>query len=120
MKIVVTSTGETLESEVDARFGRTKNFIIYDSENGEYSVIDNKQNLELPSGAGVQTSNNIINTGAEVVITPNCGPKAFRALTAAGIEIYTCKVGVVSEAIKEYKNGKLEKMEDPNVNGHWG
>ncbi|MFC1726694.1 NifB/NifX family molybdenum-iron cluster-binding protein [candidate division KSB1 bacterium] len=120
MKIVVTSTGETLDSEVDARFGRTKKFILYDTESENFSVIDNEQNLELASGAGIQTANNIINAGAETVITPNCGPKAFKALNAAGIKIFICEEKKVNDVINDFIFGKLEEIKDPNVNGHWG
>ena len=41
MKIAITSRGETLNSEVDPRFGRAACFIIIDTETMDFSVIEN-------------------------------------------------------------------------------
>ena len=119
MKVILTSTGDSLESEIDPRLGRCKFFILFDTDDDSFSVIDNKQNMELPSGAGVQAAHNIISSKADAVITPNCGPKAFRALSAAGIKIYSCEVRKVGDIIKDFKADKLEQVENPNVSGHW-
>ncbi|HID29597.1 MAG TPA: dinitrogenase iron-molybdenum cofactor biosynthesis protein, partial [Desulfobacterales bacterium] len=52
MRIAVTSTGNELISDMDPRFGRAKYFIIVDPKTLEYEVAENKQNLNLPQGAG--------------------------------------------------------------------
>lgn len=119
MKVVLTSTGDSLESEIDPRLGRCKYFIVYDTDEESFTVMDNKQNMELPSGAGVQAAQNIISSKAKAVITPNCGPKAFRSLSAAGIKIYSCKVTNVKDVIEDFKAGKLQETGNPNVSGHW-
>ena len=119
MKIIITSTGNSLESEVDQRFGRAAMLLLYNTDDGSFSVIDNKQNLESPSGAGIQASTNVINSGAEVVITPNCGPKAFRVLSSAGIRVFSCSSGKIKNIIDDFKNGKLEEIKQANVEGHW-
>jgi predicted Fe-Mo cluster-binding NifX family protein len=119
MKIVVTSTGNSLESEVDQRFGRAPYFIVYDIDEDAFSVIDNKQNIETASGAGIQSAQNIINSGAQTVITPNCGPKAFRVLSTAGIKVFSCKNGIIKDIIEDFKNGKLSEITQANVEGHW-
>ena len=119
MKIIITSTGDNLDSEIDQRFGRSAIFILYDTGDDSFSVIDNKQNIESSSGAGIQTAQNIINAGAEIVITPNCGPKAFRVLKTAGVKIYSCKEGKVKDAIEDFKNCRLNEISEANVEGHW-
>ena len=119
MKIIVTSTGDTLESEVDLRFGRAEKFILYDTEDGSFSVIENQQNLQALSGAGIQTSKTIIDAGAEAVITPNCGPKAFSVLSSEGIRVFTCKIEKIKDIIADFKNNKLEEIKQANVEGHW-
>ena len=55
MKIVITAKGTALDSEIDPRFGRAQYFILYDTDDHSFSVLDNKQNLGAPQGAGVQT-----------------------------------------------------------------
>jgi predicted Fe-Mo cluster-binding NifX family protein len=119
MNIVITSQGKSIDSMVDPRFGRAKYFIVYDLESGDYTAIDNVQNLNAPQGAGIQAGQNVIGTGAEVLITGNCGPKAFRILNAGDVKVYKSDGGTVEENIEKYKSGKLEELKDANVEGHW-
>ncbi|MCP4131438.1 MAG: dinitrogenase iron-molybdenum cofactor biosynthesis protein [bacterium] len=118
MKIAITAQGKDPDSEVDPLFGRAKGFIIYDNETGDYTYIDNLKNLNAKQGAGIQSSKNIIDAGAEVLITGDVGPKAFRALNSADVEIYTGAKGRVRESIDLFKNGKLKKTADATVEGH--
>ena len=119
MKIGIPSMGENIESEIDTRFGRAAKFIIYDTDDDSYVFIDNTQNLESMQGAGIQTAQNIINAGAKILITPNCGPKAFKVLSSAGIKVFKCGSEIVSNIINKYKNGALEELNEANVEGHW-
>ena len=119
MRIAVTSTGQTLSDPIDLRFGRTAFFILVDSETMEFEVVENSQNLNLPQGAGIQAGKTIVEQKADVLITGNCGPKAFQVLQSAGIAIFTGAQGSVDNAIQMYKNGDLTKSQDANVEGHW-
>ncbi|GAI92280.1 unnamed protein product [marine sediment metagenome] len=42
MKIAITSRGETLDSEVDPRFGRAEYFLIGELESMDFRAIENK------------------------------------------------------------------------------
>ncbi|HHY05571.1 MAG TPA: dinitrogenase iron-molybdenum cofactor biosynthesis protein [Clostridia bacterium] len=119
MKIAVSTTGESLDSLIDERFGRTSQFLLYDLEKNTYSLFDNKQNRTAPQGAGIQTAQNIINAKADVVITGNVGPKAFRTLNAGKIKVYLATGITVREALEQYKKGLLPEAQDSNVEGHW-
>lgn len=119
MKIAVTSDGNTLDDEVTPRFGRCKYFVIVDSEDYSFNVIDNVQNLNASQGAGIQAGQTVINNGADAVLTGNCGPKAFRILSTAGMKICHGVSGTVREAVDAYKAGKLALADDANVEGHW-
>ena len=119
LKIAVTSKGTELTSEVDPRFGRAQYFVVVDTETLEFEVVENTQNLNLPQGAGIQSSKKVIEAGAEVVITGNCGPKAFKALSGAGVKIATDGSGRVIDMVQKFKNGMLSYADDANVEGHW-
>jgi predicted Fe-Mo cluster-binding NifX family protein len=119
MNIAVTSQGNNLDSQIDPRLGRTKFFIVYDLEKDEFAAMDNKQNLNAPQGAGIQAAQNIIGTGSEAVITGNCGPKAFRVLSAGDVKVFKAVDGTVKENIEKYRSGELNEMSDANVEGHW-
>jgi len=111
--------GDSLDSEVDQRFGRAKNFILFDTEKEKFSVVDNQQSLNMQSGAGVQAAQNIINSGAEVLLTSNVGPKAYQVLSAAGIKIFLGAKGKIKDAINDFKEGNLKEATEANVVGHW-
>lgn len=119
MRIAISSQSNSLDSPVDPRFGRTAGFVIYDTETNEQSWADNKQNLTLAQGAGLQTAQNVAMAGAKAVITGHMGPKAFMALQKGGVEIYLFTEGSVSEAIAAYKDGKLAKADEADKQGHW-
>ncbi len=107
MKVAVAATGNTLEAQVDPRFGRARFFLIVDTDSGMYEVCDNTQSLAAPHGAGTQAAATISRCGAQVVIAGDCGPKAFRALTAAGVQVYVGVSGTVAQAIEALKAGRL-------------
>jgi len=119
MKLAVSSIGKDLEAKIDPRFGRAPYFIMVDSETLLYEVVNNSQSLNLPQGAGIQAGQTIVNNNVDVLITGNCGPKAFQVLQSAGIEIVTGASGSVKDAVLQYKDGKLKPAENPNVEGHW-
>ena len=119
MKIAVTSTGKTLDSQVDPRFGRAACFIIVDTETMDFNVIEN-ESVAAAGGAGISSAKVVIDAGAEAVLTGNCGPNAERTLTTAGVKLYTGATGTVAEAIELFKSGKLTEAAGPNVQPHFG
>ena len=119
MKIIVTASGDTLESPVDPRFGRAEKFIVYDEQTGAFEAVDNSTNRDLPQGAGIQAAGLVAELGAKCIITGHCGPKAFTALEAAGVQIFVGAKGTVGEAIDRFKAGELESASGPNAEGHW-
>ena len=119
MKIAITAQGEQLGSPVDPRFGRSKWFIVVDTETGAFEAVDNKKNFNAAQGAGIQAGRNVAELGAEAVVTGNMGPKAFATLRAAGISVYTGAKGTVQEALDQFKAGTLDLAQGANVEGHW-
>jgi len=119
MKIAITSTGKDLDALVDPRFGRARHFILYETDDGSFSILENSQNLKAPQGAGIQAGRTIVESGAEVLITGNCGPKAFEVLSSAEIKVFIGADGTVREAIDGFESGDLEEARVANVEGHW-
>lgn len=119
MKIAITATGKTLDSQVDPRFGRADYFVLIDTETMGVETIEN-QNVAAAGGAGISSAKTVIDAGARAVLTGNCGPNAHRTLAAAGIKIYTGLSGTVAEAAEQFKSGKLTETDGPNVQSHFG
>ena len=119
MRIAVTSQGTDLTSKVDPRFGRASYFLVFDTTDESLEVIENSQNVNASQGAGIQAAENIARKNVDVVVGANFGPKAFRALEAAGIKAALWTDGTVSEAIELARNDKLKICDKANVKEHW-
>lgn len=119
MKIAISCSGQDVASAVDARFGRAPFFIIADTESGEWTALENAQNMQAPQGAGIQSAEHVVNAGAEAVLTGHCGPKAFRVLSAAGVKICVGVSGTAADAIARFKKGELTATDAADVEGHW-
>ena len=119
MIIAVTAQGNDLQGEVDPRFGRAKHFLLVDSETMRFEVVENEQNLSLPQGAGIQAAQVVTDHQADVVLTGNCGPKAFKTLDTAGVKVVIGVSGKIENAIQAYLQGELEHATQANVEGHW-
>jgi predicted Fe-Mo cluster-binding NifX family protein len=120
LKIAVPAQDSDLDAKIDMRFGRAKCFIVVDPDTWEFEVVDNKQNIQAPAGAGIQAAQIVADHGADVLIAGNCGPKAFKTLKAADIKVFTGPDGTIREAVNSYKNGELKPAEGANVDAHSG
>ena len=119
MKIGIPASSDSLEANVDPRFGRCPYFLIVNPDSMDFSVIPN-DSTNAAHGAGIQAAQTIANMGVDVVITGNVGPNAFNVLFATGIKILTGASGSIREAIEKFKTGQLKEVKNPNVGGHFG
>ena len=119
MKVLFTTSGQALEAPLDSRFGRAPVFLIYDMGRDTFEVVDNGKNLDAAQGAGIQAAQSAVRLGASCVVTGHCGPKAFRVLSAAGVQIYNTDAPTVAEALERFRSGKLTTASSADVEGHW-
>ena len=119
MKIAVTASGPELTSPVDQRFGRARYVVFVDLPERTLQAVENRGGVNAAQGAGVQTAQTVIDGKAEAVISGHCGPKAFRALAAAGIRVYLTPPGSVAEALDRFERGELNEASGADVDGHW-
>ena len=97
MKIAVSSTGDSPQSEADERFGRAAYFLVYDSDRDEWSVVSN-EGISQAHGAGLAAAQAIVDLGVDVLVSGRCGPKASGLLTSAGIDVIEGFSGIVADA----------------------
>jgi len=119
MKIIFTTSGNDLSAPLDSRFGRALKFLVYDKDLETFEVIDNHPNMNAAQGAGIQAAQQVAQAGAQILITGHCGPKAFRVLQAAGIQVYNSDAPTVADALKAYLAGNIKPMKTADVEGHW-
>jgi predicted Fe-Mo cluster-binding NifX family protein len=119
MKICVSAVANSLDAQLDPRFGRCPYFVIVDLESMQFEAIPNNASGAM-GGAGIQAAQTIAGKGVTVLITGNVGPNAYQALSAAGIKIVTGAFGTVKEVVERYKKGELSETDAPTVEGHFG
>lgn len=113
------TANDGLNSQIDARFGRASGFLVVDEATGDKQYISNEQNLNAAQGAGIQAAQHILNSGAEALAVPHCGPKAFKVLSAGNVKIYLVPDGKVSEILQNITSGEYSTATQADVKGHW-
>lgn len=109
MKIVLTSKGETWESKMDPRFGRTDYLFMFNDETEEIKVLNNLDIQNAAHGAGPQTAKKLFELNPDILITGNGpGGNAAAILDKTELKIFTGAGDMtVKEAFSAWKEGKL-------------
>jgi len=119
MKIAITSVSNSIDSEIDPRFGRAKYFLVYDTETDKYEFVDNTLNVKAMQGAGVQSGQKVSELDVKAVISDHMGPKALSVLKESGIRIFTTDKTKLKDIIEAFKNNELKEISRPDVPGRW-
>jgi predicted Fe-Mo cluster-binding NifX family protein len=122
MKLAISTSGNSLKSPFDARFGRAAAFSIVDTETGDWEAFDNPAS-SASGGAGVQASQFVAKQGVQAVVSGAFGPNAFDTLAAAEIEMYLApsnQAHTAAEILEMFKAGGLTKAEVATHAGHHG
>jgi predicted Fe-Mo cluster-binding NifX family protein len=105
MKIAITSTGNTLESKLDQRFGRCSYFVIYDTENDGLEFIPNP-NKDASEGAGPASVQIVASRNVSKIVSGEFGMKIKSLLDSLQIQLIMLKntEKSISEIIQMLKN----------------
>lgn len=74
MRVAITSTGNSLESKVDSRFGRCSYLVFYDTETQSVEFLPNA-NKDSVEGAGPASVQTVASRGVQKVISGEFGAK---------------------------------------------
>jgi predicted Fe-Mo cluster-binding NifX family protein len=117
-RIAVTSEGPSLEDQVDPRFGRAAGFVVVDLETMDIQYLDNGKSQVMAQGAGIQAAEVIARAVVNCLLTGYVGPKAFQALSAAGIKVGQNLEGLTGRAaVERFKSGQVEMAQTANRAG---
>ena len=117
-KIAISSEGPTLDEHVDPRFGRAAGFIIIDPQTEAFEYVDNGAAQARGQGAGIQAAEAVVRAGAKSVLTGFVGPKAFQALSAAGVRIgQNMENLTVREALERFNRHEVTWAEASQARG---
>ncbi len=107
MKLFLTADGENLKNHIDSSFGRCSFFLLYDTEDDSYEFIENIHKDEQ-AAVGAAVAQEAIDIGANAVISLNPGPRAFKMLKEAGLDVYHINSGdKLSDVLDSFLHNEL-------------
>ncbi len=106
MLIAITSDGLEPTSLVAEKFGRTPFLIFYETQKNTFEPLRNPY-ANLFGGAGIQTSQLIIEKNVDAVITIEIGLNPLRLLKSANVKVYSCSKKQVTDVVKDFMDNKL-------------
>lgn len=112
MKVLISSTGKDLESQIDPRFGRSLYSLIIETVNMniEPKINGFSKNHDFSEIELVQEA---IQKGVKVVITGDLCVYAREALENAGITVLENGQGTVKKALKQLMEYEYEEVQFP-------
>jgi predicted Fe-Mo cluster-binding NifX family protein len=90
MKVAITSTGQSLESTIDQRFGRCAFFVIYDTETGGVEILPNP-NRDAGEGAGPASVQLVASKEVQKIVSGEFGVKIKSLLDSLKIQMVVFK-----------------------------
>ena len=98
MKVAISSNGDTLDSEMDSRFGRCKFFAIYDSEDKSTLFIANTA-ATLTEGAGPAALQLLTSQGVSKLVSGNFGVKIKTLSSDLNVQLIVMRESHTIESI---------------------
>ncbi|HHT25299.1 MAG TPA: dinitrogenase iron-molybdenum cofactor biosynthesis protein [Clostridiaceae bacterium] len=117
MKIAIPADGKNMESNVCVSFGRAPYFLIYDVETKK-SIFINNSAAASTGGAGIKAAQIIVDSKANVLITPRLGENAADVIKSADIKIYKTIAGSVKDNIDAFTANKLSLLNEIHAGFH--
>lgn len=105
MLIAITALENSMQSEIDPRFGRAAFYMIVNTETDEVTIHDNSDGTGASNGAGTGAAQTLSEYGVEALYTGSVGPKAADVLQKANIPYYENITGTVQNLLDQLKAG---------------
>ncbi len=90
MKIAITSTGTSLGSTIDPRFGRASYYVIYDKKAQSFEISPNP-NKNAEDGAGPSAVQYVAEKGVTKIVSGEFGGKVKSLCDSLKIQMITIK-----------------------------
>ena len=112
MKIAFSAIGNTPTSNVVPFSVQNAGFVVYDSDNFNFTFLDNPTDQRLLRRNGFQSAQMIVDAGIEVLIVGGIALETAQVLGRAGVKIYECLSVTVWEAIQALKLNMLVAIDN--------
>jgi len=104
---------EGLKSEVNAHFGSAPYFLIYNTEDKAFEIVNNSDSHHMHGMCHPLKA--LDNKGIDAVVCGGMGARAVQKLNEGGIKAYRANAETVQGIIKNYKERKLEEITVDNA-----
>lgn len=121
MVVAIPVEQKSLSSAVCLSFGRTPMFVLFNTEDGSSSYLDNNA-AASQGGAGIQASQALADHRVDAVITYRLGENAAAVLETAGIAVYKAESVSIESNLQKLARGTLAPLKDihPGLHNHGG
>ena len=117
MKIAIPVNDKTIKEGVCVSFGRAPYFLVHDTETEENTFVENIA-ASSQGGAGIKAAQVVVDSKADILLTPRSGEKAGAVLQAGNIKLYKTMNESIEDNIEAFNNGKLELLEELHAGFH--
>lgn len=108
MRVGIPSDTPDLEARVGHRLGTSQYLLVVDAGTLAFEAVPNLA-ASGHGGAGMEAVALAISKKVDAILTGYCSPIGKTHLTANGIDVLTGVTGTVSEVVRQYKQGMLQK-----------
>lgn len=121
MKIAVPVDTDSMETRICISFGRAPYFLIFDTELNE-GIFQNNSAATSQGGAGIKAAQVVVDSKADVLLTPRCGENAAQVINAANIKMFKTINDSLQDNLAAFREGKLSLLTDvhPGFHGQGG
>lgn len=109
MLVAITALDNSLQSEIDPRFGRAAYYMIVNTETDEVTAHNNSTGVGASNGAGTGAAQTLSEYGVQALYTGSVGPKAAAVLEKANIPYYENMTGTVQGVLDQLKKGAVSQ-----------
>jgi predicted Fe-Mo cluster-binding NifX family protein len=117
MKIAIPVDSNNENTDVCVSFGRAPYFLIHDTETKTNEFVTNEA-ANAQGGAGIKAAQTVVDSKAEVLLTPRCGENAAEVINGANIKLYKTQKGSAMSNIEAFSNNNLPELKEIHAGMH--
>ncbi len=103
---------EGIKSELNDHFGMAEDFAIFEYDNGEVAGLKFVSNDSSVEGAKTNAEM-LVDNDVKIALAGSIGPHMLVVLLDKGIRVYKGALGMLEDAIEDYKAGMLTEVRTP-------
>ena len=107
MLIAITAAENSMQADIDPRFGRAAYYMIINTLTDETTAHNNSDGINASNGAGTGAAQTLSEYGVEALYTGRVGPKAAAVLDQAKIPYHENITGTVQQVLEQIKTNKV-------------